>query len=41
VIDKAYFDGKADVSRKFKDKGMDTDFIIETTGLTKDEIEKW
>jgi predicted transposase/invertase (TIGR01784 family) len=40
VIDTAYFDGKADVARKLKDKGMDTDFIIETTGLTKDEIEK-
>jgi predicted transposase/invertase (TIGR01784 family) len=40
VIDTAYFDGKADVARKLKDKGMDKDFIIETTGLTKDEIEK-
>lgn len=40
VIDTAYFDGKSDVARKLKDKGMDTDFIIETTGLTKDEIEQ-
>ncbi len=40
VIDTAYFDGKADVTKKLKNKGMDTDFIIETTGLTKDEIEK-
>jgi predicted transposase/invertase (TIGR01784 family) len=40
VIDTAYFDGKAEVARKLKEKGMDIDFIIETTGLTKNEIEK-
>jgi predicted transposase/invertase (TIGR01784 family) len=41
VIDTAYFDGKAEVARKLKEKGIDTDFIIETTGLTKDEIERF
>jgi predicted transposase/invertase (TIGR01784 family) len=40
VIDTAYFDGKAEVARKHKEKGMDINFIIETTGLTKNEIEK-
>jgi len=40
VIDTAYFDGKAEVARILKEKGIDTDFIIETTGLTKDEIER-
>jgi hypothetical protein len=40
VIDTAYYDGKTDVAKKLKDKGMDADFIIEMTGLTKDEVDK-
>ena len=48
VIDTAFEDGKKDgkkernleIAKKLKDKGMDTDFIIETTGLTQDEIDE-
>jgi predicted transposase/invertase (TIGR01784 family) len=39
-IDTAFHDGKAEVAKKLKDKGMDIDFIVETTGLTKQEIDK-
>lgn len=44
VIDTAFDDGQTkrtlEIAKRLKDKGMDTDFITETTGLTKDEIEK-
>jgi predicted transposase/invertase (TIGR01784 family) len=44
VIDTAFDDGQIqktlEIGKRLKDKGMDTDFITETTGLTKDEIDK-
>lgn len=44
VIDTAFDEGKLEglilVAKKLKDKGMDLTFIIEATGLTKEEIEK-
>lgn len=44
VIDTAFDDGQTqrtlEIGKKLKDRGMDTDFIIETTGLTKEKIEK-
>jgi predicted transposase/invertase (TIGR01784 family) len=44
VIDTAFDDGQIqktlEIAKRLKDKGMDTDFITETTGLTKDEIDK-
>ncbi len=40
VIDSAYFDGKAEVARKLKEKGMDIDFIVEITGLTREDISR-
>jgi predicted transposase/invertase (TIGR01784 family) len=40
VIETAFFEGKAEVAKKLKGKGMDSDFIAEITGLTKDEIER-
>jgi predicted transposase/invertase (TIGR01784 family) len=44
VIDTAFDDGQIqktlEIGKKLKDKGMDMDFIIETTGLTEDEINK-
>ena len=43
VIDTAFDDGQTkrtlEIAKKLKEKGMDTDFIIETTGLTKSEID--
>lgn len=43
VIDTAFDNGQLkksfEIAKKLKEKGMDTDFIIETTGLTKEEIE--
>jgi predicted transposase/invertase (TIGR01784 family) len=40
VIDTAYFDGKAEVAKKLKNKGMSIDFIVEITGLTIGEVEQ-
>ena len=44
VIDTAFEDGKKErnleIAKKLKDKRINTDFIIETTGLTEDEIDK-
>ena len=31
---------KNEIAKKMKDKGMDTETIVELTGLTKEEIEK-
>jgi hypothetical protein len=39
VIDTAFDEGILSVARKLKEKGMDINFIIETTGLTKERIE--
>ena len=44
VIETAFDDGQTkktlEIAKKLKDKGMDIDFIIETTGLIKSEIDK-
>jgi hypothetical protein len=32
--------GRMNVAKKLRDKGLDIDFIIETTGLTAEEINK-
>jgi hypothetical protein len=44
VIDTATDEGeiksRKQTGKKLKDRGMDADFIAETTGLTKERIEK-
>lgn len=40
TIDTAFDEGKTEVAKKLKDKGMAIDFIIEVTGLSKEVIEK-
>jgi predicted transposase/invertase (TIGR01784 family) len=32
--------GRTDVAKKLKSKGMDNDFIMETTGLSREEVER-
>jgi predicted transposase/invertase (TIGR01784 family) len=39
VIDTAYGDGIKTIAKKLKEKGMDMEFILEATGLAKEEIE--
>lgn len=38
--DQGRAEGKIDVAKKMLEKNMDISFIIEVTGLTKEEIEK-
>ena len=38
---KTLIEGKIEIARKLLERGMDMAFIIETTGLTKEEIEKF
>ena len=40
AVENAFDEGIKKVGKKLKEKGMDTDFIIDATGLTKDEIDK-
>ena len=38
--DKGLHDSKMKIAKKLKEKNIDIDIIMETTGLTKEEIEK-
>ena len=38
--DKGLYDSKMKIAQKLKEKNIDIDIIMETTGLTKEEIEK-
>ena len=40
TIDTAFDEGKLEVARNLKSEGMDNDFIIKVTGLTKEIVEK-
>ncbi|MCU0353668.1 MAG: Rpn family recombination-promoting nuclease/putative transposase [Cytophagales bacterium] len=40
VIDTAFDEGKLEVAKNLKRKGMDIDFIVEVTGLSKQVIER-
>jgi predicted transposase YdaD len=40
AFDEGKMEGKLEIAKKMLEKGMDVNFIIETTGLNKGDIEK-
>ena len=40
IIETAKKEGKIEVAKRLKQKGIDVQTIVDTTGLTKEEIEK-